>query len=128
LLWLIAGPFFAFSDTWQLFANTATTIITFWMVFVIQAAQNRDGAAIQAKLDELIRASNARNEFIGIDRTSAGGRSKGCGMSEPDHGPRTIVQATGRVAESIVGSMQTQPLLLALVLVNILFMGFCGGR
>jgi hypothetical protein len=45
-------------------------------------------------------------------------------MSEPDHGPRTIVQATGRVAESIVGSMQTQPLLMALVLVNILFMGF----
>jgi low affinity Fe/Cu permease len=70
LLWLIVGPFYDFSDTWQLFANTATTIITFWMVFVIQAAQNRDGAAIQAKLDELIRASNARNEFIGIDRTS----------------------------------------------------------
>lgn len=68
LLWLIAGPFYAFSDTWQLYANTATTIVTFWMVFLIQAAQNRDGLAIQAKLDELIRSSNARNAFIGIDR------------------------------------------------------------
>ena len=59
---------FHWSDTWQLVINTGTTIVTFLMVFLIQNAQNRDGAAIQAKLDELIRAvGHARNEFIGIE-------------------------------------------------------------
>ena len=58
---------FNFSDTWQLIINTSTTIITFLMVFVIQNTQNRDGAAIQAKLDELIRVSAARNTLIGIE-------------------------------------------------------------
>jgi low affinity Fe/Cu permease len=68
LLWGISGPLFGFSDTWQLIVNTSTTIITFLMVFVIQNSQNRDGAAIQAKLDELIRAvDSARNRFIGIE-------------------------------------------------------------
>ena len=67
-VWAISGPLFGFSDTWQLVINTGTTIVTFLMVFLIQNAQNRDGAAIQAKLDELIRAvSHARNEFIGIE-------------------------------------------------------------
>jgi low affinity Fe/Cu permease len=66
--WGISGPLFAWSDTWQLVINTGTTIVTFLMVFLIQNAQNRDGAAIQAKLDELIRAlDNGRNEFIGIE-------------------------------------------------------------
>jgi len=67
IVWAISGPFFGFSDTWQLVINTGTTIVTFLMVFLIQNTQNRDGAAIQAKLDELIRASASRNEFIGIE-------------------------------------------------------------
>jgi low affinity Fe/Cu permease len=67
-IWAVSGPIFNWSDTWQLVINTGTTIVTFLMVFLIQNAQNRDGAAIQAKLDELIRAvSHARNEFIGIE-------------------------------------------------------------
>ena len=66
--WGLTGPLFQFSDTWQLIINTGTTIVTFLMVFLIQNAQNRDGSAIQAKLDELIRAvTDARNEFIGIE-------------------------------------------------------------
>lgn len=68
VLWGLSGPVFGFSDTWQLVVNTSTTIITFLMVFVIQNSQNRDAAAMQAKLDELIRAvGNARNQFIGIE-------------------------------------------------------------
>ena len=68
VIWAVSGPIFHWSDTWQLVINTGTTIVTFLMVFLIQNAQNRDGAAIQAKLDELIRAvSHARNEFIGIE-------------------------------------------------------------
>ncbi|HWK64311.1 MAG TPA: low affinity iron permease family protein [Rhizobiaceae bacterium] len=67
LIWAVSGPFFGFSDTWQLIINTGTTIVTFLMVFLIQNTQNRDGAAIQAKLDELIRVSEARNLFIGIE-------------------------------------------------------------
>jgi len=65
--WAATGPLFGFSDTWQLIVNTGTTIITFLMVFLIQNTQNRDGAALQAKLDELIRVSRARNHFIGIE-------------------------------------------------------------
>ena len=67
LVWGITGPIFKFSDTWQLIINTGTTIVTFLMVFLIQNAQNRDGAAIQAKLDELIRAGHGENTFIGIE-------------------------------------------------------------
>jgi low affinity Fe/Cu permease len=68
LIWAVTGPLFDYSDTWQLVINTSTTIITFLMVFVIQNSQNRDAAALQAKLDELIRATaEARNEFIGIE-------------------------------------------------------------
>ncbi len=67
LIWALTGPFFRFSDTWQLIVNTGTTIVTFLMVFLIQNTQNRDGAAIQAKLDELIRAGAAQNNFIGIE-------------------------------------------------------------
>jgi low affinity Fe/Cu permease len=68
MLWLVTGPLFHYSDTWQLVINTGTTIVTFLMVFLIQNAQNRDGSAIQAKLDELIRAADAaRNDFIGIE-------------------------------------------------------------
>jgi low affinity Fe/Cu permease len=67
LLWGISGPLFGFSDTWQLVINTSTTIITFLMVFLIQNTQNRDNAALQAKLDELIRVGEAQNRFIGIE-------------------------------------------------------------
>jgi low affinity Fe/Cu permease len=67
LAWALSGPWFHYSDTWQLVINTGTTIVTFLMVFLIQNTQNRDGAAIQAKLDELIRSSAAQNAFIGIE-------------------------------------------------------------
>jgi low affinity Fe/Cu permease len=71
VLWAVSGPLFGFSDTWQLIINTGTTIITFLLVFLIQNTQNRDGAAIQAKLDELIRSSAAQNSFIGIEHLTA---------------------------------------------------------
>src|SRR5689334_11202122 len=71
LVWAITGPVFNYSDTWQLIINTGTTIITFLMVFIIQNTQNRDGAAVQAKLDELIRSSEAQNKFIGIEHLTA---------------------------------------------------------
>ena len=68
LIWAVTGPMFAYSDTWQLIINTGTTIVTFLMVFLIQNSQNRDGAAMQAKLDELLRAvDKAREQFIGIE-------------------------------------------------------------
>jgi low affinity Fe/Cu permease len=68
VLWAASGPLFGFSDTWQLVINTSTTIITFLMVFLIQSTQNRDSGAIQAKLDELIRAGvDSSNRFIGIE-------------------------------------------------------------
>ena len=71
LVWLVTGPTFHFSDTWQLIINTATTIITFLMVFVIQNTQNRDAKAVHLKLDELIRAiKNARNELVDLEDLS----------------------------------------------------------
>ena len=71
LIWLLTGPIFHFSDTWQLIINTATTIITFLMVFLIQNTQNRDAKAMHLKLDELIRAiRNARNELVDIEDLS----------------------------------------------------------
>lgn len=71
VIWLMLGELFSFSDTWQLFINTLTTIITFLMVFLIQNTQNRDTKAIHMKLDELLRSTKtARNEFIDIEKMS----------------------------------------------------------
>jgi len=67
IIWAVSGPLFGFSDTWQLVINTGTTIVTFLMVFLIQNSQNRDSAAIQVKLDELIRVGAARNSLVGIE-------------------------------------------------------------
>ena len=69
VVWALTGPIFNFSDTWQLFINTTTTVVTFWMVFVIQNSANRQSKATQLKLDEIIRAiADARNDFIALDQ------------------------------------------------------------
>ncbi|MFI5409519.1 low affinity iron permease family protein [Kaistia sp. UC242_56] len=68
ILWAVSGPFFGFSEAWQLVINTGTTIVTFLMVFLIQNTQNRDSEALQTKLDELIRSSAAKDEFMGIEK------------------------------------------------------------
>ena len=72
VIWIVTGPIFHFSDTWQLVINTATTIITFLMVFLIQNTQNRDSEAVQLKLDELLRSTHgAHNALLEIEELSA---------------------------------------------------------
>jgi low affinity Fe/Cu permease len=71
VIWAVTGPFFGYSDTWQLVINTGTTIVTFLMVFLIQNTQTRDTMALQLKLDELIMATKgARNSMVGLEDAS----------------------------------------------------------
>lgn len=70
LAWAACGPFFDYSENWQLVINTSTTIITFLMVFLLQNTQDRDTTALHAKLDELVRSSAADDRFIGIEHLS----------------------------------------------------------
>ena len=103
IVWGVTGPLFHYSDTWQLVINTGTTVVTFLMVFLIQNAQNRDASAIQAKLDEIIRATtDARNAFIGIEHLTQdeleGIRrmiERDCGESSTDH--HAIERLIGRL-------------------------------
>src|SRR5579863_9797341 len=70
LIWLLSGPYFHYSDTWQLIINTGTTVVTFLVVFLIQNTQNRDSAVLHLKLDELIRAlSTARNIMVDLENS-----------------------------------------------------------
>src|SRR6478672_10403285 len=102
VVWAATGPLFGYSDTWQLIINTGTTIVTFLMVFLIQNSQNRDSAAIQVKLDELIRVSTAHNSFVGIehltDEELEDIRTKCEKRAAADKTADEIVKATGKKA------------------------------
>ncbi len=103
IVWGVTGPLFHYSDTWQLVINTGTTVVTFLMVFLIQNAQNRDASAMQAKLDEIIRATtDARDAFIGIEHLTQDELErikrmieKECGEESSDH--KAIERLIGRL-------------------------------
>jgi low affinity Fe/Cu permease len=104
--WAATGPMFHYSDTWQLVINTSTTIITFLMVFLIQNTQNRDGAAIQAKLDELIRISEAENRYIGIEKLTD---TELEGILEEVEQHADVIEGEGTQAESVKAARTRQP-------------------
>jgi len=103
IVWAVSGPLFGFSDTWQLVINTGTTIVTFLMVFLIQNSQNRDSAAMQVKLDELIRVGNARNSLVGIEHLTDEEleelRTKCESRARAEKAGEESVKATGRKAQ-----------------------------
>ena len=95
LVWAVSGPFFGYSDTWQLVINTATTVLTFLAVFLIQNTQNRDGLAIQLKLDELLRALGpARTRLVNSRSARTRSSSTSTGSSSACAGTRTEERAT----------------------------------
>jgi low affinity Fe/Cu permease len=104
VVWAITGPIFHFSDTWQLVINTATTIVTFLMVFLIQNTQNRDAKAIHLKLDELLRAvKGARNRLVNLEELSDAElkslhnefeRVRARALERPTHAPRHVAERT----------------------------------
>jgi low affinity Fe/Cu permease len=104
LVWAATGPMFGFNETWQLVINTGTTIVTFLMVFLIQNTQNRDGAAMQAKLDELIHAIRAADErFIGIEHLTEKDLDKILGQVEQRAGR---IHGEGADAMPVVATRQ----------------------
>jgi len=108
LVWLLTGPTFHFSDTWQLIINTATTIITFLMVFLIQNTQNRDAKAMHLKLDEIIRAlKKARNELVDLEDLSDDELNK---LEEQFRRLRAKAETRGRNMRHVEPSEDDQPI------------------
>lgn len=104
IIWATTGPFFDFSDTWQLIINTGTTIVTFLMVFLIQNTQNRDGKAVQLKLDELIRVTKARDAFVGLEQLT----DEELAQLDQDFQTLHDKQATSPVMKKLHASLQVE--------------------